>query len=180
MSQIRSKPSSKPALSNVIPIERPPNFWNSKCQGINLITTAEVTQEIRNRVFCRNTFFRSLSFRLAMKIGRPIVGSLPRLWKCYEGECHLLSLTSWKKPFETWQENTKASRALPHQNNFVDSWRFDSGFKFPKGTDSFQRKAAHHETITFNWGLRVHSNEEWILSYESGRKSSFELGSFLI
>ena len=160
--------------------KRPPNFLNSKCQGIRLIIKAEATQEIGNIVFCRNTFFRSRFFRLAMKIGRPIVANLHRWWKCYGGECRLLSLTCSKKPFETWQENREASRALAHQNDFVDSWQFYFWFKIPKGKGSFKRKAAHHITITFNWGLMLHLNDEWILSYESGRKRSFELGSLLI
>jgi hypothetical protein len=160
--------------------KRPLNFLNSKCQGIRLIIKAEATQEIGNIVFCRSTFFRSQFFRLAMKIGRLIVANLPRWWKCYGGECRLLLLTGSKKLFETWQENREASRALVHQNDFVDSWRFYFLFKIPKRKGSFKRRAVHHKTRTFNRGLMLHLNDEWILSYESGRKRSFELGSLLI
>ena len=104
--------------------KRPQKYWNSICQGIVLFPTTAPLQVIKNIDFCRITFFRSLFFRWAMKIGKLSADNLLSLWKCCEGGCLRLSGTSWKTLFETWQESKEGATIQVHRTYCFDGWCF--------------------------------------------------------
>lgn len=76
-------------------------YWHNKYLNIDLANTDQITQARGIWKSCHNKLFRSLSFHLAMRIGRLISDNPFHWWKYYVDEyLPLLKISSWR-PFET-------------------------------------------------------------------------------